>query len=325
MGRIAALVCLLLFTATSVGAGERICGNCGEEIKGPHFETAGKYYHPDHFRCDYCNRSIDGAYTDYKEKSYHRECFREGVALRCSLCGGIISGEYILDYWGNSYHKHHKSDAPSCDSCSRFIAENITGGGVRYDDGRYICEICHKTSVTSIDEIVRLVEQVARQMATFGMGPDFKGMNVHLIGRDEMQKLAGQHSAGLRGFTDYSEKWRFFGRASGRKLDIYFLYGMPRRELISTIAHELAHVWQFNHGRFQNDRKLREGSCNYAAFLVLGHYPGQKSAFFRSTMLNDPDERYGDGFRRVKVFAEAEGTKVWLDHLRKEDGFPHQY
>ncbi|MCH7548541.1 MAG: hypothetical protein IH969_03225 [Candidatus Krumholzibacteriota bacterium] len=311
--------------AADAAADAHVCHKCGESISGGYFETAGHFYHPDHFRCAHCDLRIDGAYTEHKGNNYHNECFRDNVALRCDLCGGVIQGEYVIDYWGNAYHLRHTKEAPMCDSCSRFISPDLTGGGVRYDDGRYICGLCRDKSVKSIEEILELVNEVAAHMSSLGMEVEYKGMKVHLVGRDQMQNLAGEHSSGLRGFTDYEEDWRIFGHVRGRKLNVYFLYAMPRMELISTIAHELGHIYMFNHGRFGNDRAWSEGSCNYAAWRVLGKYPGRDSSFFRANMMQDDDPVYGAGFRRVKRYAEAEGTDAWIKRLRKKSDLPKGY
>ena len=143
--RIITIALLIFFVGDSLAAGgdekgrQRHCQHCGEAIQGGYFETGGKYYHPSHFRCFHCDKRIDGPYTEYKGKNFHNDCFRDNVALRCDLCGGIIQGEYIIDYWGSAYHLRHEKESPMCDSCSRFISPELTKGGVRYDDGRYIC------------------------------------------------------------------------------------------------------------------------------------------------------------------------------------------
>jgi hypothetical protein len=322
---ILALLLLVSSLASAAGQPAPTCGVCGRPVTGENFQTRGVYYHHDCFRCAYCDRPIAGPYSEYKGKNYHADCFERHVALRCALCADIIRGEYLQDFWGNSYCLRHESEAPVCDSCGRFISDRTTSGGVRYDDGRFICNICRPRSITDIDDILGLVHEVAGHMREMGMKVDYHGIRIHLVGREEMQKLSGHHSDGLRGFTDYREDFRVFGRSHDRKMDMYLLYGMPRMELISTIAHELGHVWQFNHGRFQNERAWNEGSCNYAAYLVLAQYPGRESSFFRTSLARDDDGVYGDGFRRVKVLAEAEGTRTWLRYLSRRTDFPEGY
>lgn len=313
---------VLASCGVSVAAEESLCAECGRAITEDAFHTQGRVYHPSCFVCEVCQRPISGTYSEQRGKVYHNDCFIDHVALKCSLCKDVLRGEYLQDYWGNSYCKRHDGEAPMCDSCGRFVSEKLTGGGTRYDDGRFICNICKPESITDIDEILEIVFEVAGHMKTFGMEVDYNGIQIHLIGRDKMMTLSGHHSNGLRGFTDYREDWRVFGKSQNRKMHIYLLYGMPRMEIINTVAHEMAHVWQFNRGRFRNERAWSEGSCNYAAYLVLGKYPGRESSFFRTSLTRDIDPVYGDGFRRVKTLAESEGNKAWLRHLSKNADFP---
>jgi hypothetical protein len=322
---IALLLLAVLVSVVPAQDSPGVCASCGEPIEGPYFQTKGQFYHAEHFRCAHCDREIRGTYSEYQGKVYHNGCFQDNVALRCALCDAMITGEYLQDYWGNSYCQHHDNVAPMCDSCGRFISDRLTDGGVRYDDGRFVCNVCRPKSVTGIDELLELVHEVAGHMGTFGMDVDYTGIQIHLIGREQMQKLSGHHSDGLRGFTDYREDYRVLGYSKNRRMHMYLLYGMPRMEIISTIAHELAHLWQFNRGQFKSGRAWAEGSCNYAAYLVLARYPGRESSFFRVSLTRDGDDVYGEGFRRVKTLAEAEGAKNWLRYLSERRDFPSGY
>jgi LIM domain len=325
--RIAIVVLVLILApfAIASASGSLICATCSKPITADGFRTQGRIYHPKCFVCEFCGRPISGSYSEQRGKVYHNDCFQDHVALKCSLCGDALRGEYLQDYWGNSYCMRHDGEAPVCDSCGRFVSQRLTGGGTRYEDGRFICNVCRPKSVTDVDEILDIVFEVAEHMQSFGMEVDYNGIQVHLIGRDKMQTLSGHHSNGLRGFTDYREDWRVFGKSQNRKMQMYLLYGMPRMEIINTVAHELAHVWQFNRARFRNERVWSEGSCNYAAYLVLGMYPGRESSFFRTSLMRDTDPVYGEGFRRVKTLADAEGNKAWVRYLSKSADFPKGY
>jgi hypothetical protein len=325
--RIAIVVVAMIVAvfATVSAAAPLTCAACGKPITADAFRTQGHIYHPSCFKCEICDRPISGSYSEQHGKVYHNDCFQDHIALKCSLCGDVLHGEYLQDYWGNSYCKRHDGEAPMCDSCGRFVSQQLTGGGTRYDDGRFICNICKPKSVTDVDEILEIVFEVAEHMKSFGMQVDYNGIQIHLIGRDRMQTLSGHHSNGLRGFTDYREDWRVFGKSQNRKMHMYLLYGMPRMEIVNTVAHELAHVWQFNRARFKNEREWSEGSCNYAAYLVLGRYPGRESSFFRTSLMRDADPVYGDGFRRVKTLADAEGNRAWVRYLSRSSDFPKGY
>jgi hypothetical protein len=303
-----------------------VCKKCGKPIEGPFFETHGAYYHSSCFVCDDCGRPIKGNYTTYRGGNYHTDCFELNVAKRCSLCDGIIQGEYMFDFWGNAYHLEHRGEIPACEYCGRFIAPQTTGGGVRYSDGRHICNICRKSAVTARNEAMLVLAEVARHMRGFGMDVNIGEVDVHIVGLQEMQKKSGKGSYRLTGFTDFEENKSLFGVTASRRIDIYLLYGMPRIDVVSTMAHELAHVWQFMAGQLNNDTAFSEGSCNYASFLVLLEYHNDEAApYVIANLQNDNNGVYGEGFRRVKRFAESEGIDEWLERLRKKDTLPEGY
>lgn len=304
---------------------EYVCKKCGERITGSYFESNGDYYHTECFSCQYCGRPIKGAYTTFKDKNYHTTCFESSVAKRCALCGGIILGEYLSDFWGNAYHPSHQNETKACDYCGRFIAPQTTGGGVCYSDGRYICAICRESAVTEKDEALKIMAEVARYLQLYGMKVELGEIELHVVGLEEMQNKSGKGSHRLTGFTDFEEHKRFFGISANRRIDVYLLYGIPRIDVVSTLAHELGHVWQFAAGRLNNDPAFAEGSCNYAAYLALQHYEGKTAEYAVANLLSDENEIYGDGFRRVKRFAESEGINIWLERLRTKDDLPDGY
>lgn len=323
-----AVVCVGILTAVCAAAEtetDYICHKCGETITDSYFKTDGYYFHTDCFVCAWCSRPITGIYTSYHGDNYHTPCFENHVAKRCSICDGLISGEYLIDFWGNTYHLSHRKETNECVYCGRLIAPNTTRGGVRYSDGRYICNICRESAVTTRDEAYLILAEVARHMTGFGMKVELGEIDLHVVGLDEMQKKSGKGSYRLTGFTDFEETKGLFGVLSRRQIDVYMLYGLPRIDAVSTLAHELAHVWQFSAGRLKNDPAFSEGSCNYASWLVLQRYPGRPTDYVVVNLVEDENRIYGEGFRRVKKFAETEGIEVWLDRLAGKDDLPRGY
>ena len=302
-----------------------VCKKCGEKITGSYFGTEGFYYHSQCFQCEYCATPIKGEYTTYRGKNYHTPCFKDNVAKRCSLCDGFIEGEYLFDFWGNAYHLTHRAESEACEYCGRFVAPQTTGGGVRYSDGRIICNICRESAITDRNDASLVMAEVARYMGRFGMDVNIGEVNLHIVGLQTMQKLLGRGSYRLTGFTDFEESKSLFGIAATRRIDVYLLYGMPRIDVVSTLAHELAHVWQFKAGQLNNDKAFSEGSCNYASYLVLRNYHGLSSEYVVTSLIGDENDIYGEGFRRVKRYAEAEGTDAWLDRLEKKNSLPKGY
>lgn len=313
-------LCLVTTSALSVRAETRVCHACNETISGTFFETKGFFYHPNHFTCTQCSEPITGQYTTYREQNYHDACFRDHVARRCTICGGVIDGPYLVDYWGNAYHAQHRNNVTSCDFCDRFITADLHDGGVQFSDGRSLCRICHASSVKRIGKARALMTEVAIQLERIGMDFHAVDLDLHLVGLDRMQELANHRSHDLRGFTDYHEEKNLFGQTRKRKIDIYLLYGMPRVEMIGTLAHELTHVWQFLNGRLKGDPALSEGSCNFSSYWVLRQMvPNEEGNFIIESMLRDEDRVYGEGFRRVKRYVEENGLSNWLALLTERN------
>ena len=94
---------------------------------------------------------------------------------------------------------------------------------------------------------------------------------------------------------------------------------------MTTLAHELTHVWQIQRGRLENDPAFNEGSCNYVAYLVLERYDGEVYDFMRDNLIENEDPTYGEGLRRVKKFAEEKGVEEWLARLQTEENLPEGY
>jgi hypothetical protein len=49
------------------------------------------------------------------------------------------------------------------------------------------------------------------------------------------------------------------------------------------------------------------------------------SEYVVTSLIGDENDIYGEGFRRVKRYAEAEGTDAWLDRLEKKNSLPKGY
>ena len=275
--------------------------------------------------CSYCKKPLLGGFIVLEDKKYHKACYEDHVALRCSLCGGMVEGRYLYDHWGNVYHDDHERTVPRCAYCLRFISEKLTGGGVEHQDGRRVCAICRRTAVEDLGAAMALLDEVRGRLSDLGLGTGDERIRLLLVDLGEMQKLAGSRSHTLRGYTHHEEITVGQGVVQTRRADIYLLVGMPRMEAIATLAHELTHVWQFLQGRTDNDEAFREGSCNYAAWLVLKSYPGEESAYVADAIASSPDRVYGEGFRRVKRFAEDRGASAWIERLRTRDSLPAGY
>lgn len=315
---LACLIVLAIGSPNTSADDQRTCNECGREITGSYFETGSHFYHPTCFTCAHCGEPIKDAFLVYKHGNYHKRCFEDHVALRCVVCGGIIQGDYLIDYWGDGYHKSHQGVVSQCDFCQRFIYGELLDGMVRLPDDRRLCGKCAPSSIASTGKVRLIFAKAAEVLASNGMEVDIAQIEILLVGTDELKRVASSSSHDTKGFSDYLVKKNIFGQVKSESIKVYLLNGMPRTQMTSTAAHELAHVWQFQNGRLDQDPAVSEGSCNFAAYLVLRALGGENADFVIDNMLKDPDPVYGEGFRRVKRYAEKEGLQAWLKLLQEK-------
>jgi hypothetical protein len=306
-----------------------MCAYCGEITDEDTFVSRdGESYHKSCYRkhvvpCALCGNPIGrGTYTSSGGKKYHDYCFEKFIAPRCTLCREEIEGECITDYWGGTYHPSHRGDAPECDFCRRLLRTPLEHGGVRYDDGRILCGSCGQSAVTTVREVKGLAADVARRLREFGIDVDGGKIPFHVVAADEMRRLHRHDLHKLAGLTTYVEVAGVPGRTTYDQIDVYVLRGMPRVQMIASIAHELTHVWQLLHCPLKVNRTLAEGSCEYASYLVLEGIRDAESEYLIHTMTEDADRLYGEGFRRVKRFVDENGTSRWLTLLKDNGPLP---
>ena len=337
----------------TLNGADLICEYCKRPITGQCIQVDGKYYHPEHFlcekcrkpigtgqyykdngkyyclecyqafftpRCAYCNRPIDGEYIQHDGKAYHKDCYNRHVALRCALCGEIIQGKYIEDFWGNVYCAKHEGEMPQCESCGRFISKQLTNGGFELADGRHVCGICLRTAVVDFDEASHLLNVVRGHLERAGIVIRQELITFHLVDQKELRRVSPSHWPDQLGMAVIEETET--NTYKSRTFDVYVLSGLPRIKFIAVAAHELMHVWQYLEAPRGNDAALCEGSCQYAASLVLQNYAGKEVEYNLTAIANDRSEMYGEGFRRVRRMVEKKGMSGWLDVLRTEKDFP---
>lgn len=310
------------------------CDYCKTVTEEDTFVTHdGKDYHRSCFRkqvvpCAFCGDPIrEKAYTSFEGEVYHSFCYEEFVATRCAVCRELIEGEYVTDFWGGTYHPWHETDSPACDFCGRYLRTPLARGSVKYDDGRYLCGSCRASAVTTVKEVERLASDIARRLGRTGIDVAAGAVSFHMVGAREMRRLNRQNMRGRHyalGLTACREVVGVPGRTTYDNIDVYVLYGMPRVQMIAAIAHELTHVWQLIHCPLKVNLTLAEGSCSYAAYLVLREFPGGESEYIIHAMTEDNDRIYGQAFRRVRRYAEENGVASWLSLLENNGSLPQQ-
>ncbi len=355
----ALLIIIIFLSSCELSAQTIICNGCGQPIKTHEYIKAeGKYFHIEHFKCascgksiaknynyrygkfyhvkcyeekfakicDHCSKPISGKYFVADGKVYHQKCYENFIAKKCALCGEIINGEYILDFWGNHYHAEHSAKKAQCEYCGRFISDKLTNGGMKYKDGRSICRLCYNTSVSDHQKAFEILMLVRDRLALKGIKIPTNNLTLHLVDSFELNKRSSQHGIepDMRGFANY--EFTVLGdKIVNKKFDIYLLLGMPRDVFASVAAHELMHVWYFNFGKDKPEKRLVEGSCNYASYLINNDIGTTYKGLINDQLNKNPDTVYGDGFRSVRKYVDRYGIQRWLDHLKKKREMPSGY
>ncbi len=313
-----------------------LCNYCDKIINGTYVISSKKNFHQDCFSenilpsCDFCGKKLGEHYSVFEGKSYHSKCYDNNIALRCDLCGKSISGGYMFDYWGQVYHDFHLDNEIACAFCSRLISSRVTEGGVKYDNGTGICNLCLKSAVDRIDQAEDFRDISLEMFDNLGLSLGSIEIPVSLVSQERLNKISRlKHSSPL-GITRYKKKIRsgFFSDDIVKEYSVYLLKGMPEVLFKSVLAHELMHVWIYENGTGDANLDLVEGSCNYLSFIALGiekSRRGTKSAeagFYIEQMLLDKNEAYGEGFRKTKKMVESNSLIYLLEYLRFNKSLP---
>ena len=265
--------------------------------------------------CDHCRRALAGQYTVYEGKNLHDRCYYDHYAQYCGICGEAITGQYYHNSWGDVVHAFHIGEFPNCEYCSRLTAENLTGKGTTYPDGRRVCGICNATAVTDTKHATALMDTVVSMLRRHGIDVDHD-LTLQLIDKLEMSSISPATGREAWGFTEFRECRSWFGLVRSRETAVYVLTGMPREFLMGVLAHELMHVWVFDHAPADTDVALDEGSCEYASYLALKDLRGPYARFYLESLMSNDDLLYGGGYRSVRRYVQQVGVDGWLTYLK---------
>lgn len=309
------LILLLVLWAFPVSASLR-CAQCGQAITGQYVEAQGNTYHSHHFLCGACHRPIVGKYYPKDGRSYHHECYVNLFSIRCTICQQPIEDRYISDYWGNRFHEHHLNDYPFCHYCQRPITQKQSKGGYRLTDGRILCGYCAQNAVLTQKQTDKYAQEARALMAKWGL--NVPKIPVILVSRHQIEQINGHNTLGLT---------RSVLRGNKRSVpSISMCHGLPRQVFMGTMIHEYTHAWLFlKTGNMRRSHVLEEGICNFVSYLYQVYCGEAAASYFVKQLDENQDPIYGDGFRRVKAFAAANGSAAVVNQLANMDDFPIGY
>ena len=301
------------------------CKFCKNEINGRYITQEKNAYHEkcykDHIqlKCDHCKNIINGIYNLKDEKSYHQQCFVNFVLDKCDVCYQPIEGEYIKDPWGNTYHNHHRSKMPLCESCNRLISKNTTDGGYRINGNRSVCNICRENVIHDKNEIENIYADLRNELKILGIINLPKTMSIKLIDtKEELYRISKIPSSdGLQGYTKYN--YQTFGREKiNENFTIFILSNLHEINFRAVLAHEMLHVYLFKNNISLRE-SLIEGFCNLGSKYVYdSNIENKISELKLKSMYKSNHPEYGKGFRIMDSELERYG---WSKLLKKLESY----
>jgi len=303
------------------------CAGCHRVIFAGYVTALGQTWHPEHFTCRARGQVIDsGSFVAHDQAAYHERCYRDHVLPKCRICAAPITGAYVADSWSNVYCARHAQEHPSCEYCRRLVCQALTNGGLRYPDGRVVCNWCVHDGVFTDERAEPLALAIAAWMRSEGLVADRVTLQVQLLDVPSMAKeQAGYGTGAALGLA--VKKWQTVGgQEVGRRVTgIRVLWGLPRDLFEGVMAHEITHAWLFvNHVDNLPDWQ-EEGFCNLVMDRLYATRNTPEARYHRSCLERDPDPVYGVGFRRVRGLLSSmtfQGLVSWIVTNRRLPPIP---
>jgi hypothetical protein len=268
-----------------------ICEFCKNSIEGKYYT----YEDPDLIICDKCFSKAPKCSTCtmpiknhkiklYKNYPYCENCFNN--LNICNHCHSVIKSTY---YEFKDYNLCARCNLLSkCNICKKPCGANT----ITLDTNHFICETCQPECVLDHESLKNIFKTALIFLNKFFNIKIKKLRKIKLISKAEMIR-EGRPGAAMYNMTPFNVA----GIAS-QSGDIYVCYGDLKIEVLTTMIHELGHIWQFeNWENYSNLKPYQiEGFCNWLEYKVLIHIQKNSQA---EKMLEDPDEIYGDGLRYI--------------------------
>lgn len=251
------------------------CAACGEGILGDCLTALDRTWHPTHFRCGVCNKTLGSRFC----VSHHREPFcssHDQGAVLCECCGHLIFGSTPTKGF--------------CRGCSTDILKDERDGAI-------------------------LLGGIQAQLRQHGLPWWPQSFPVKLVGPESMRMQDHQGGAPVLGLISQVTSTDLAGRVFRRVPEIRLLRGRPRLVQGVVIAHELGHAWLFQKGLHGLPKDLEEGFCEYCSYQWLRRSLDPRAPYLMDRIARNPDPTYGGGFRKVCDMAGSGGLPGVLPQI----------
>lgn len=223
-----------------------------------------------------------------------------GGDKKCVICGRQIGyGNFFLDWAGNTVCGHHsEEEMKMCVSCGRFCGPK----SIELVRGKWLCPVCQKHIITSEQcaKMAHWIKEVYKRCP---------------IGHVEMVKLKSMTPEQMM-MASGSRNVMGLAQGVGRDYTVYFYRHMSIVAFTDILAHELLHIWQYDHN-IHPDSLHCEGFCNLGSWFILNAIGNPESKARMKWLENSRDPIYGDGFRLMKAFYDRGGWNMAISELKR--------
>ena len=187
---------------------------------------------------------------------------------------------------------------PRCDDCGAPIGPD----GTTLDDSRHLCPECRRIAYFE-PGLVTPIKQKVFVFVTTAMGmPINHEIKFSLEDRNFLNKKATQIHGDLNGL--------FYRK--GDDYNIYVLYGLREKDLITVIAHEMAHAWQAENCPDDIELEDQEGFAQWVAYKALNYY----SLDNFSRLMVYGDTVYTKGLVKILEIEKKSGARGVFDYMK---------
>ncbi|MEX2684363.1 MAG: protein DA1 [Candidatus Sigynarchaeota archaeon] len=306
-----------------------ICASCGRPIRSSFVKALGKTWHPEHFTCAACGRSlVDSPYFERAGKLYCQLDFKNLVGVKCAVCGDVIEGTFLKNYWGDVYHARHQNDLPSCFNCGRPISTLLTRGGVDFGDGRYCCNLCVPKILGEREVNERVLPRIVEFFKNYELPLTdlVQGVPVRLVDARQMARQAASDSlhpvTGLIKKVVRVETRGSMQVQSKRIEEILLLKGLTEIAASGVLAHEVGHAYMFAHDFPPLPPVVEEGMAEIFSFLWLRSRKGPEVAYRLDLIEANDSPIYGEGYKTARKYMSEKGFWALLRYVKEHARFP---
>lgn len=228
---------------------------------------------------------------------------RGSAAVRCTVCGKQVKGQYYVSSTGAVWCARHHN-LPKCQWCGVPTRRQQYGGPN--------CDACTRSAIKVTDEAMVSIRRVGAAMARRGFRI---GVHVRVVldGRRDLENeglfSGSPHQLGV---THYA----YTSSNQPKDLTIALLEGMPRVLFEACFAHEYGHALLAGTPASRAADWVGEGFSECLAFAYLVEDERSPSAKERARAIRtNPDQTYGGGFRKVHASVKRHGLTAVAEAL----------